>query len=619
MRSKNRNDSTAVWQTASDSPASPWRALQRVWQERNWTVAILFAGLLVGSWVMVIANEAHPIAGNANWFRVVTSAVLIGLLPVIALLVLHFAWRHRSASLALMLAENRMRDMVEASSDWLWEMGPDLRFKFVSNRLAGLSDADVAALIGKAWNETTKTDFDPAGWARHADAMSQHQPFRDFVYLDKTPSGDLRWRKVSGRPFFDQGGCFQGYRGTGTDVTEQMQADAKLRKALKDRQESEDKFRSLVADFPGAVYRCDCDPDCTVQFISDAIEDLCGRPASDFGAPQAHGLAGMIHAADRAMAEDVIMGAVAQRRPFAAEYRIVHKDGSIRWVHNKGRAVFGEDGKPQHLDGAIFDITERKQAEVALIRAKTGAENANRAKSAFLALMSHEFRTPLNAIIGFSDLIRSEAHGPIGNELYKEYLQDIMMSGNLLLALINDILDLSKAEAGKVTLNEAPASIAEIANESATMVRQQARDADVILESSAAPALPALLCDARMVKQILLNLLTNAIKFTPAGGRIMLEANLAGEGLRVVVRDTGIGIADADLPKALADFGRVDGEFGRNRPGTGLGLPLAKHLAEAHGASFAIDSQIDVGTTVTIVFPRGRLIQQDEIRPLAVA
>jgi len=445
--------------------------LQRVWQERNWTVAVLFAVLLIGSWVMVIANVANPIVDTTNWFRVATSAVLIGLLPVIALLVLHFAWRHRSASLALVLAESRMRDMVEASSDWLWEMGPDLRFKFVSDALPGLSDADVAGLIGKSWNEVVRADFDPAGWSRHADAMSQHRPFRDFVYLDKTPGGELRWRKVSGRPFLDQRGRFQGYRGTGTDVTEQMQAETKLRKALKDKQESEDKFRSLVADFPGAVYRCECDPDCTVQFISDAIEDLCGRPASDFAASHRHGLAGMIHAADRAMVEDVIMGAVAQRQPFAAEYRIVHRDGSIRWVHNKGRAMFGEDGKPRHLDGAIFDITERKQAEVALIRTRTAAENANRAKSAFLALMSHEFRTPLNAVIGFSDLIRSEAHGPIGNDLYKEYLQDIMMSGNHLLALINDILDLSKAEAGKISLNEAPANLADIANESVTMVR----------------------------------------------------------------------------------------------------------------------------------------------------
>lgn len=619
MAFKSSNDSAAVGQTASEPPVAVWRALQRVRQERNWIVAVLFAGLLIGSWVMVIANVANPIVDTTNWFRVATSAVLIGLLPVIALLVLHFAWRHRSASLALVLAESRMRDMVEASSDWLWEMGPDLRFKFVSNALPGLSDADIAGLIGKTWSETVRADFDQAGWSRHADAMSRHRPFRDFVYLDKTPSGELRWRKVSGRPFFDQRGRFQGYRGTGTDVTEQMQAEVKLRKALKDKQESEDKFRSLVADFPGAVYRCDCDPGCTVQFISDAIEDLCGHPATHFAASHTHGLVGMIHPADRAMVDDVIRGAVAQRQAFAAEYRILHRDGSIRWVHNKGRAMFGEDGKPRHLDGAIFDITERKQAEVALIRAKTAAESANRAKSAFLALMSHEFRTPLNAVIGFSDLIRCEAHGPIGNDLYKEYLQDIMMSGNHLLALINDILDLSKAEAGKISLNEAPADLADIATESVTMVRQQAGDADVVLECNVAPALPMLLCDARVVKQILLNLLSNAIKFTRPEGRVMLEANLAGEGLRVVVRDTGIGIANADLPKALSDFGRVDGEFGRSRPGTGLGLPLAKHLAEAHGASFGIDSQIDVGTTITIVFPRGRLIRQGETRSLAVA
>jgi signal transduction histidine kinase len=310
------------------------------------------------------------------------------------------------------------------------------------------------------------------------------------------------------------------------------------------------------------------------------------------------------------MVEGVVMAAVAQRQPFAAEYRILHRDGSIRWVHNKGRAVLGDDGRPRYLDGAIFDITDRKQAEVALIRAKTGAESANRAKSAFLALMSHEFRTPLNAIIGFSDLVRSEAYGPIGNDLYKEYLQDIMMSGNHLLALINDILDLSKAEAGKISLSEAPAAVADIARESATMLRQQAGAASVALECNVAANLPPLMCDERIVKQILLNLLSNAIKYTPAGGRVVLDANLNGEGLRVVVRDTGIGIAGADLPTALADFGRVDSEFDLKRPGTGLGLPLAKHLAEAHGARFAIDSEVGVGTTISIVFPSARLLSR---------
>jgi PAS domain S-box-containing protein len=614
MTYKRLNESAATSfefeRNAKDAPAAARRLLHRVWSERNWTVAVLFAGLLLGSWVMVIANEVNPIVGSTHWLRIVTSAILTGLLPVIALLVLHFAWRHRNASAALALAESRMRDMVEASSDWLWEMGPDLRFTSVSHRVPGLNKADIEWLIGKTWSEAVNTEFDSAAWSRHADILARHRPFRDFVYLDKTPSGELRWRKVSGRPFVDGRGQFQGYRGTGTDVTEQMQAEIRLRKALKDRQESEDKFRSLVADFPGAVYRCECDPDWTMQFISDAIEDLCGHPAGDFGMSRARRFASLIHADDRAMVEDVVLAAIGQRQPFAVEYRILHKDGSIRWVHNKGRAVFGDDGRPRHLDGAIFDITDRKQAEVALIRAKTAAENANRAKSAFLALMSHEFRTPLNAIIGFSDLVRSEAYGPIGNDLYKEYLQDIMMSGNHLLALINDILDLSKAEAGKISLSEAPAAVADIARESAAMLRQQAVDAGVALECNVATNLPPLLCDERLVKQILLNLLSNAIKFTPAGGRVMLDANLSGEGLRLVVRDTGIGIADADLPMALADFGRVEGELERKRPGTGLGLPLAKHLVEAHGARFAIDSAVGVGTTVTIVFPRARLLSR---------
>jgi PAS domain S-box-containing protein len=614
MTYRSINDSTAASvefeSDAKISPAAARHLLPRVWLERSWAVAVLFASLLIGSWTVVIANELNQILGNINWLRVATSAILTGLLPVVALLVLYFAWRHRDASAALALAESRVRDMVEASSDWLWEMGPDLRFTSICDRMPGMNAADISRLIGKTWHEAVDTGLDSRAWSRHADDLARHRAFRDFAYLDKTSSGELRWRKVSGRPFFDQRGRFQGYRGTGTDVTEQMQAEIKLRKALKDRQESEDKFRALITDFPGAVYRCQCDPDMTMQFVNDAVEDLCGYSAADLCNSRMCDYSSLIHAGDRTTIERAVMAAASQRQPFAIEYRILHKDGTIRWVYDKGRAAVGEDGQPRRVDGAIFDITDRKAVEAALIRAKNAAESGSRAKSEFLALMSHEFRTPLNAIIGFSDLVRSEVYGPIGNDLYKEYVQDIMASGNHLLALINDILDLSKAEAGKISLNEAPAAVAEIARDSVAMLRQQAGDARVALECNIAADLSPLLCDERLVKQMLLNLLSNAVKFTPVGGRVRLDADVTGEGLRLVVRDTGIGIADADLPKALAPFGRVDGEFGRKHAGTGLGLPLTKHLAEAHGARFAIDSEVGVGTTVTIVFPRARLLSR---------
>jgi PAS domain S-box-containing protein len=272
--------------------------LHRAWSERNWTVAVLFAGLLLGSWVMVIANVVNPIVGSTQWLRIATWAILTGLLPVIAaraaLRVAHATHRRRWRW------PGRMRDMVEASSDWLWEMGPDLRFTSLSHRIPGLNKADVTWLIGKTWHEAVNTEFDPAAWSRHADLLAQRRPFRDFVYLDKTPSGELRWRKVSGRPFVDQRGQFQGYRGTGTDVTEQMQAETKLRKALKDKQESEDKFRSLVADFPGAVYRCDCDAAWAVQFISDAIE-VCAATRQRLRLSRSRGLPAQPD--DRAMVE----------------------------------------------------------------------------------------------------------------------------------------------------------------------------------------------------------------------------------------------------------------------------------------------------------------------------
>ena len=583
---------------------------QRAWIERSWAAALLFAGLLVGTWAIVLASEVGDPAGSIHWLHLATKAILLGLLPVVAVLVLAFAWRHRSVSEALEAAEARITDMAAASSDWLWEMGPELKFTLVSDRIPGMTEAEIAALAGRTWQEAVNTSFDEKAWACLAEDLAARRPFRDMVYLEKAADGDLRWRKISGRPFFDAKGRFQGYRGTGTDITEQKQAEMMLRKAHRDRQSSEDRFRALVANIPGAVYQTDCDADFTIRFVSDGIRELCGVPASDFSSASRRRFLRFVHPDDRAMVEQATRTAIAERTPYAIEYRVLHADGSIRWVCDKGRAAYDADGKPLWLDGAIFDATDLKRAESALIEAKNAAENTSRAKTEFLAEMSHELRTPLNAIIGFSDLVRSEVYGPIGNDLYKEYLQDIMTSGNHLLGLINDILDLSKAEAGMMTLHDEPADAADIARECLGMLRQQAEAAHIELGSRIAEDLPALVCDERKVKQMLLNLLSNGIKFTPEGGRVMLEAAVVAAGLQMTVRDTGVGIAKADIATALSAFGRVDSELSRNRQGTGLGLPLTKHLAEAHGASFEIDSTLGVGTTVTITFPHSRLVKK---------
>ncbi len=255
------------------------------------------------------------------------------------------------------------------------------------------------------------------------------------------------------------------------------------------------------------------------------------------------------------------------------------------------------------------DITEQEHATRELLAAKEQAEIASRAKSDFLANMSHELRTPLNAIIGFSQIITEQMFGPIGNARYREYAGDILYSSQHLLQIINDILDMAKIEAGRVELNEAPVDVHAVASASLRLVRERAETAGLALELDVPEQLPLLLADERLLKQVLLNLLSNAIKFTPRGGKVAVTGGVDNDGAWMLsVRDTGIGIAPDDIPKALAPFGQIDGSYTRTRGGTGLGLPIVRALVELHGGTFSLDSAVGRGTTAVVRFPGERVL-----------
>ena len=255
-------------------------------------------------------------------------------------------------------------------------------------------------------------------------------------------------------------------------------------------------------------------------------------------------------------------------------------------------------------------IGELEQSKSISDEARLRAEEANLAKSRFLATMSHELRTPLNAILGFSEIMRDEAFGPHANPTYKEYANDIHESGQHLLTLIDEILDISRIEAGRYELNETPVSLTEIAEECHRLMRVRADNKGLKITQAFEEDLPKAWADERALRQVCLNLLSNAIKFTPSNGTVTLKvARTKAGGLALTVKDTGPGIPDDEIPRVLRSFGQGSLAHQTAEGGTGLGLPITKGLIELHGGSFELKSKLRYGTEVTVSLPPSRIME----------
>jgi PAS domain S-box-containing protein len=291
------------------------------------------------------------------------------------------------------------------------------------------------------------------------------------------------------------------------------------------------------------------------------------------------------------------------------EMNAKHAQGGVLPLFISLSRLQGEHGKAT-LCAVVRDISPWKKTERELTEAKDKAEQGNRRKSEFIAHISHELRTPLNAILGFSDVMRSERLGSFSNPKYLAYANDIHTSGTHLLAIINDLLDLAKVEAGKLELNFTAVGLEEVADYVLRMTREDAATAKVIVRRAIPGNLPRVVADLKSLRQVLLNLVSNAIKFTNAGGEVLISANVEHNGtLALRVKDSGVGMSSTELEAALQPFGRVE-DADRPRPGTGLGLPLTKSLVEANRAQLALHSEPGRGTLAEITFPGPRVLAE---------
>ncbi len=381
---------------------------------------------------------------------------------------------------------------------------------------------------------------------------------------------------------------------------------AMLAVAAQDRQREADKAAAEGA----AMYR----------FLADNAMDLITRHTSDgrirFASPASQTLLGMspdalighapsalVHPDDLKTMQAAFVEASYFARAAAAEVRLKRADGEFVWTEMRCRPAAQSAGNAADIVAVTRDISERKVQERALIDARDLAEQASRAKSSFLANMSHELRTPLNAIIGFSEVMSHEMFGPLGAPRYLEYANLINESGGHLLELINGILDMSKIEAGKFELSEEIFDLEEVAIQSLRFVKLQADRKGVALKMSVAANAKSIFADRRAVKQMLVNLISNGVKFTPRGGDVSVVCARADGGVEIAVTDSGVGIAQKDLARLGRPFEQVDGSHVRTQEGTGLGLALVKALAQMHGGEARIESTLGVGTTVRLKLP----------------
>ena len=509
--------------------------------------------------------------------------------------------QQKEAEVAVTESESRLRLIADGLPVNIVYVDQERRYQFVNNAYLAWYNLKASDILGRTVEDVMGTKAYKLVKSRIDAAFEgKHQNFEievPFVF-----AGHKLVQTIY-VPHLDDAGNVQGIYGLVIDVTDRKQAEQAAR-------DSEMKFSKMLAIAPDAIIATD--GEFNIRIFNKGAERIFGFASAEvigqsidillperFRGHHAHHMNGFLSEEEdsRMMSE---RGELYGRRKDGTEFPA---EASISKLQVGDETV---------LTVMLHDISERKVFEAELIAAKEKAEYADRAKSEFLANMSHELRTPLNAIIGFSEMMSKQTFGPLGDQHYAEYSDGIFESGDHLLSLINDILDISKIEAGRVELNESSLDILGVIKDCLLLIGPRAKDSGLKTLNQPNGQLPPLFADERLVKQMLLNLLSNAVKFTPEGGTVTVTCEEIDSGeLVLAVTDTGIGIARQDIAKAMLTFGQVDSALDRRYEGTGLGLPLVKSLTELHQGRFEIDSEVGVGTTASIRFPKDRVLKSN--------
>jgi two-component system, sensor histidine kinase and response regulator len=420
-------------------------------------------------------------------------------------------------------------------------------------------------------------------------------------FHNRKKNGELYWESATITPVINEKKDIVRFIAIKEDITQRKKAEQSLI-------DSEEKYRSMVSNIPGVVYRCAFDHSWTLFYITEAIENLSGYSANDLQGNRKKTFAGLIHPDDREKVTAEINTNIQHFQPFNIEYRIITKNNSVKWVSNSGRPVFNPDNTVNWLDGFLFDITERVAVLEELKKAKLLAEEANQAKSEFLANISHEIRTPLNSVLGFTELLE----GLTNDTIQVKYLNSIKASGKNLMMLINDLLDLSKIEAGKMTLHFSFFDIRRMLDEIRNVFSLRVTIKGIDYVEQLDKDFPTeIKFDEIRLRQILINLVGNAVKFTHQGEicirvKAYQKRDKSGSDrmkLEIKVIDTGIGIPSDSFMLIFESFRQHSQLNSRKYGGTGLGLAITKRLVEAMNGTIGLESTLGKGSTFTIVFP----------------